>query len=530
MTGWSTGLTWNPQGLASAGTSLATRGATMRQVASGLEGATTPAWKGRASERAGRRRKQLSTFAGNLAGTLERASGAYGSAAAQLTPIKAAMQSLQSFATGNQMAIQGPGFVVDLMAWVPNPVAQAARRALRVYIQSQVTILCGRLTAMDMQLAAKLKAADVRGELSDTATSVASRASDLAHAGKDWAVDTWDEEVVDRVQAFNAGMGRFGKAAFQRASWWDDVLHGRIPHASEMLAHGAYMGGLAFGAGANLIAGEDLHILDDGVPYTGEVSSGDGKPVTGVADLVRDMAGTYQTLDRNDPSDRPSVKVTVVERPGQPPHYIVAAPGSTTDPTVPHGWLGNNHGADWTGNLRGIAYNDSAVTQSVIDAVDKVAAERGDTTANVLLTGHSQGGIIAGNIAANEDFNSRYNVRGVMSAGSPLGTIPIPPDVQVLNVATEGDVVPQLDLWSQQPNVTEVKLAPHPESMGNAHSITAYHQKMQDIAGGGSQPWVQDTSGIDRWNEQMRDFYTGPGETSQTYSVEIGRETTRSKW
>ncbi|NHB85167.1 hypothetical protein G7085_12510 [Tessaracoccus sp. HDW20] len=48
---------------------------------------------------------------------------------------------------------------------------------------------------------------------------------------------------------------------------------------------------------------------------------------------------------------------------------------------------------------------------------------------NILLTGHSQGGIIAANIASDPGFTARYQVDGVVSAGSPVNTIPISQDV-----------------------------------------------------------------------------------------------------
>jgi hypothetical protein len=61
--------------------------------------------------------------------------------------------------------------------------------------------------------------------------------------------------------------------------------------------------------------------------------------------------------------------------------------------------------------------------------------------AELLVAGHSQGGIAAMNVAA----NGRWRVTHVLTAGSPIGNKPGMLRTQVLRIENRGDPVPQLD-------------------------------------------------------------------------------------
>src|SRR5690606_41329898 len=59
---------------------------------------------------------------------------------------------------------------------------------------------------------------------------------------------------------------------------------------------------------------------------------------------------------------------------------------------------------------------------------------------SVMLVGWSQGGIVAGAIAS--DQNSGFTVRAIAVAGSPIDHMPIPDSVSVLAFQHDGDHVP----------------------------------------------------------------------------------------
>ena len=60
----------------------------------------------------------------------------------------------------------------------------------------------------------------------------------------------------------------------------------------------------------------------------------------------------------------------------------------------------------------------------------------------ILLTGHSQGGMVAAAVAAH---GSPYDVTNVVTFGSPTAQVAdLPADVHVLSLEHDGDLVPQL--------------------------------------------------------------------------------------
>jgi hypothetical protein len=60
----------------------------------------------------------------------------------------------------------------------------------------------------------------------------------------------------------------------------------------------------------------------------------------------------------------------------------------------------------------------------------------------VMLVGFSQGGILAGHLAA---YNSDYSWDAVVVAGAPIDSMPIPSSTNVVSVQHDGDPVPRLD-------------------------------------------------------------------------------------
>jgi pimeloyl-ACP methyl ester carboxylesterase len=63
----------------------------------------------------------------------------------------------------------------------------------------------------------------------------------------------------------------------------------------------------------------------------------------------------------------------------------------------------------------------------------------------VLLVGHSQGGMIAAQMAGDPAVRDRFRITHVITAGSPVGVAAIPEDVRVLSLEHDDDLVPHLD-------------------------------------------------------------------------------------
>ncbi|MCG7311223.1 WXG100 family type VII secretion target [Brachybacterium sp. ACRRE] len=178
---------------------------------------------------------------------------------------------------------------------------------------------------------------------------------------------------------------------------------------------------------------------------------------------------------------------------GGDPVYIVQVPPTegpdVLDASGAYGQTGNSR--DWGSNLRLVAGQDPAAMDDVRAAMTAADVPAG---ADVMLVGHSQGGIITSHLAADPSFNSTcgaegtFNVTHSFSAGSPVQTvIPSQDSTQVVNVAHgpvgldphlslgtshradleyTGDPIAELDLQGAQmgggtlsaPNVHEVML------------------------------------------------------------------------
>lgn len=77
--------------------------------------------------------------------------------------------------------------------------------------------------------------------------------------------------------------------------------------------------------------------------------------------------------------------------------------------------------------------------RTVLEAMGRAGVGPDDP---VMLVGFSQGGIMAGHLAA---YNSDYNWQAVVAAGAPIDHMPIPDDIDVISVQHNGDPVPRLD-------------------------------------------------------------------------------------
>ena len=115
--------------------------------------------------------------------------------------------------------------------------------------------------------------------------------------------------------------------------------------------------------------------------------------------------------------------------------------------------VGTDGPQDMLTNLQGVGGMDSDQFYAIQEAMKDAGIAPGEA---VEFAGHSQGGIMAAQLAADPDVRSRYNVVSVVTAGSPTATI-APTDVPVLSYENSGDIVPGLDGYATQgDNVTTV--------------------------------------------------------------------------
>ena len=131
------------------------------------------------------------------------------------------------------------------------------------------------------------------------------------------------------------------------------------------------------------------------------------------------------------------IEVLEVDNGGQRA-YVVVVPG-----TQPAGdKMGGQNPFDEAGIAEGLGYGSAEVNTAVLKALQAAGAEQG---ASVVAVGYSQGGIHAMNLAADERFRAEYDVKYVLTAGSPVGGITPAAGVSTLHLEHRQDWVPGSD-------------------------------------------------------------------------------------
>ena len=153
---------------------------------------------------------------------------------------------------------------------------------------------------------------------------------------------------------------------------------------------------------------------------------------TGVADLA--AAGGPTSGGRR-------VRVTGIPRPDGSWSWIVDIPGTQTfDPRA-----GGNPW-DLTSNVLLSAERQTLTTQAVARALADAQRRVGVSgRSQVMLTGHSQGGITAAALAAEPTFRARHEVTHIVTSGAPVANLDVPEDVSVLSLEHSEDLVHGLE-------------------------------------------------------------------------------------
>ena len=158
--------------------------------------------------------------------------------------------------------------------------------------------------------------------------------------------------------------------------------------------------------------------------------------VPGVPRAARPPAGLADLLDGIPSSAGPTIRIQSVERPGTRA-WIVSVPGTAR-------WSPRAAGDpfDLTGDVRLLAGRSTSVTAGVVQAMSVAGVRPGEP---VLVTGYSQGGLVAARLAADPALRRRFTITHVITAGSPIAWSGVPDRVHVLALEHTDDLVPHLD-------------------------------------------------------------------------------------
>jgi hypothetical protein len=202
-------------------------------------------------------------------------------------------------------------------------------------------------------------------------------------------------------------------------------------------------------------------------------------PPRGVADLVEGIGRTYPPKPGGPGLAPPgTVEVKQLARPDGSTTWVVTIPG-----TQEWGPLQGPNPFDLTTNLDIMAREAHDVATAVERAMRMAGIPAGEP---IVLAGHSQGGLAAAAMAADPVLRERFSIGAVVTAGAPVGTIALPPDVVGIHLEHGTDLVTALDA---QPNPdtprrttvrTDLGVAPDPAvraaagSPPDAHDIALY--------------------------------------------------------
>ncbi|HSL37273.1 MAG TPA: hypothetical protein VK883_10620 [Arthrobacter sp.] len=163
--------------------------------------------------------------------------------------------------------------------------------------------------------------------------------------------------------------------------------------------------------------------------------------------------------------------------------WAVVIPGTQLD-GLPQG----TNPFDTAGIAEGLGYDSAETAAAIRLALAEAGAEAGDQVAAV---GYSQGGIHAMNLGRDKAFLADYELKFVLTAGSPVGGIEPGPGTGSLHLEHEQDWVPGAD-GTPNPDlkdrVTVTLTGPVPghewlePGMGPGHAMDRYADGARDVA------------------------------------------------
>lgn len=230
------------------------------------------------------------------------------------------------------------------------------------------------------------------------------------------------------------------------------ALHNRIPDQGQITSHPIFVNATAHvvsGADDFLAGALGLPQPGNNSPFAGQVAVAAGviataTTLTGVHlketpiavhrhSIERDEGvKNYQDLVSRIPRAQEEAPQIRIEHYRDTDTYVVYL-GGTIDP----GTDPSSEPWDMTSNLTAMAEMDSASYRATHEAMRQAGIEAQD---NVIMVGHSQGGLVAALIAQSGEFQ----VLDVVTVGAPIRHVELPPDVHVVALEHREDVIPSL--------------------------------------------------------------------------------------
>lgn len=301
---------------------------------------------------------------------------------------------------------------------------------------------------------------------------------------------------------------------------------------------------LAVGTALGQFRGGEVHaraFFDSGVPAPDgpHLPLPEGHPTpavrrfdapTSLGDMAADIDDLYWVMAYGQ-----AVKITRVGQ-GEARRWLVSLPGTDhmTGPSTPNP-------ADTETNIREVLNVPSAMRIGTVQALH--AAMRADGVPKdrwsrepVLICGHSQGGMVATALAAGDPGTVGVDVTAVLSLGTPSRRLRIRPDVTMLAVAHDQDVVPSIDGTPQRAPDQRVTIGrrlvrPRRGPLYYAHSSATYTETVRQAERKATvAPWGRAAETV----AKLREFLPREGEPVRVLIFDVWQDllepTTRDTW
>jgi pimeloyl-ACP methyl ester carboxylesterase len=171
-------------------------------------------------------------------------------------------------------------------------------------------------------------------------------------------------------------------------------------------------------------------------------------------------------------------------------------------------------------NLDIMAGRPDDVSELVVQAMRAAGIPPGEP---ILLAGHSQGGMVANQIAQDLSLQEQFSISAVLTAGSPVGMPPgdLPPGVLSLHLESGEDLVWALDGIANvdDPQRTTIRgdLADSSHAADRAaaltpvaaHDVAAYARMARDVS-------ALDHPSVTAFEDRLDMLFGGPGTTAST--------------
>lgn len=244
-----------------------------------------------------------------------------------------------------------------------------------------------------------------------------------------------------------------------------------------------------------------------------------GAPTT-LGDMCADIDELYWAM-----SEGHTVKITRVGD-GEARRWLVSLPG-----TAHSDFSSTQNPADMESNVREMLGLESRMRLGLVKALHDAMRREGIDPRHfaeepVLLVGHSQGGIVGVALASKHPRDVGVDIEGILALGAPARRVRIRPDVTMVAVAHDQDVIPSTDgtpdrVPDHRISVGRSLVRPKTSPLYYAHSSATYTETVRHLERKVRvAPWGRLASAV----AALQDFLPQTGESTRVMFYEIWQE------